>query len=171
MIRIKHFPFVRAASAVICIAVGVAIPSLADNATRDQGVAIAVTGPLVIGFFPPTTQTEMDDADSGFSEAIAHVCFALEDINKCLAALRPTIRLELTRSITLQGAKKSFTIPLATDWQHSIGVILASPDKKPQIVYAEAGPSTLLYLGPDAAAEYFRVPACRVTKLGDRGIA
>jgi hypothetical protein len=164
-------PFVRSVCATICVAVGVAFTSVANDSTESQAVVISVTGPTVIGFFPPTTQAQMDDVDSGFSEGIADVRFALEDINKCLALIRPTIRLELTRSITLKSGKGSFTIPLGTDWQHSIGVILASRDKKPQIVYAEAGPSTLLYLGPDAAAEYFRIPGCKVTKLGDRGIA
>jgi hypothetical protein len=51
--------------------------------TRQGAVTVNVSGPLVLGFFPPFTKAEEQADDGGISEGIAHVQFALEDIAKC----------------------------------------------------------------------------------------
>jgi hypothetical protein len=94
-------------------------------------------------------------------EGLAHVQFALEDIENCLQNKNAVYRLDVTRRITLRDARTVRDIRIPSDWGYSVGLVFAAPGRPPRVVYATAGPGSLTELGPAAAAEYFSAPACR----------
>jgi hypothetical protein len=125
-----------------------------------EGLA-SVSGPTAIGFFPPITEKERDEDDGGLSEGYAHLSFALEDLEKCLGPRKLTVRLKITRSLQVQDGATSYRLEFPADWQHAIGIVLAEPGRKPEVIYATAGPSSLLELAPQAAWKYFSEPKCK----------
>lgn len=133
------------------------LPCLAEEST----VTVTVSGPTIVGFFPPVTQKEIDEDDGGLREGTAHVTFALEDIEKCLAPRKLTVSLEFTRSLLVTDGHKSTKIDFPSDWEHAVGIVLISPGKAPMTVFATAGPSSLLETGPQAAWKYFSEPSCK----------
>lgn len=124
--------------------------------------AISVTGPTVVGFFPPLSQSDFDDPATGASEGLAHVQFALSDTAKCLESISPVVHLELTRTLRLDVGGLPLEIELPRDPGRSFGAFLFDPPREPRAVFATVGPSSLQYFLPNAAADYFDVPACRV---------
>ena len=122
---------------------------------------MVVSGPTVVGFFPPLEQSEFDDPTSGASEALAHLQFALSDVAKCLEPISPEIRLELARHLTFEINGDVTSIELPRERERSFGAYLLKPGASPRAVYAPVGPSALQQLLPDAAAEYFGVAGCR----------
>lgn len=123
---------------------------------------VVVKGPLIVGFFPPVTQAEMEDPNTGTSEGIAHVRFALEDTLKCLKAsgVSATAQLELATTLIVMDKGKTRRILLPTSWPGAAGAYLFMPGKEPQAVFAQAGPSSLVVLVPKAAAHFYAASAC-----------
>jgi hypothetical protein len=145
-------------ASVLLLIVLASLPIRASAQARSD-VVIDVTGPLVIGFFPPFTKTE--ESEDGVIEGLAHMRFALDDIAECIADTSTTYRLDVTRSIVLRDGKRVQRVTLPRDWGHAVGIILVAPGRSRRTVFAPEGPSTLIQLGPAAAAEYFGKPACR----------
>lgn len=124
-------------------------------------VKVIVSGPTVVGFFPPVTQEQIVRGN-GAGEGLAHLNFALSDVAKCLQAKNPSVSLELAHVLVLElgGSEREYELP--SDWAHAVGAYLAAPGREPRVVYAMAGPSSLQFLLPNAAAEYFEEPGCKV---------
>lgn len=122
---------------------------------------VTVSGPAAIGFFPPITQKEKDEDDGGLSEGYSHLAFALEDLEKCLAPRKISLQIKITRSLLVKDGSTSHMFDFPTDWAHAIGIVLADPGREPVVVYATAGPSSLLELAPQAAWKYFSEPHCK----------
>ena len=123
-------------------------------------IRVAIDGATAVGFFPPFTQRELDNDDSSISEGTSHVAFALEDLAKCLAPRKLSASLQMTRTLVLNDGKASHTLRFPDEQGKSVGIVLAAPGKRPLVVYASAGPSSLLWLALDAAAIYFNAPKC-----------
>lgn len=141
------------------------VESAAQDERAAQGaVTVDVKGPVVIGFFPPFTEAEKA-ADAGeIREGLAHLRFALDDIAKCYSDRAATYRLDITRSVTLRDGTQVRRIDIPRDWEHAVGLILVRPGRPARTVFATAGPSTLVVLGPAAAGEYFAASGCREDK-------
>jgi hypothetical protein len=131
---------------------------------RQDGVTVDVKGPFIIGFFPPFTEAERAADDEGISEGLAHLGFALQDIEKCYRNKSASYRIEITRSITLRDGRQTRRISIPADWEHAVGLILVAPGKPARTVFAQDGPSSLTVTGPQAAAEYFGAGGCRGEK-------
>jgi hypothetical protein len=136
------------------------MPSCASHGGGSRPT-IQVTGPVVVGFFPPVTDSEIEN-EPGTREGIAHLQFALSDVARCLQGLPVTVRLELTRVLVFESGGKRTVARIPGDWPQAVGAYLVRPGAAPEVVYAQAGPSSLGILLPNAAAEYFGVPACRI---------
>jgi hypothetical protein len=124
-------------------------------------VTVTVSGPLVIGFFPPYSKEE--ESSDGVIEGLAHVRYAVQDISKCLQRANAVYRLDVTRRVTLRDGMVVRNIAIPSDWGHSVGLIFASAGRPPRVVFATDGPGSLLEAGPAEAAEYFDALACRGT--------
>ena len=121
-------------------------------------VEVAVAGPMAIGFYPPVSDAEIEE-DPGTREGLAHLEFALSDVAKCLKSQGVSVRAELARILVLRVGDTVHRIDLPHE---SVGAYLVVPGREPRVVYATAGPSSLQVLLPNAAAEYFHAPNCKV---------
>ena len=59
---------------------------------------ITLSGPLVLGYFPPVTQAQVD-SDESLASALSHVEFALDDARKCLP--KDSVAVDLAFATTL----------------------------------------------------------------------
>ncbi len=132
-------------------------PEATSMPQAQPNLVVTLKGPTAIGFFPPTTQAEVDADDGGIREGMAHVRFALEDVEKCLAPRKVVIQFEQIRSLTIVDGSKTQQFPFPAD---AIGIVLAAPGKVPEIVYTH-GPSFLIQTAPQAASKYFSEPNCK----------
>jgi hypothetical protein len=132
----------------------------ATSSVESEG-EIVVTGPGAFGFFPPITQQEKDEDDGGLSEGYSHLAFALEDIEECLSPKEITVQIKSTRSLHIKNESRDYEYDFPRDWAHSIGIVLVDLGREPVVVYAEAGPSSLLELGPQAAWKFFSETNCK----------
>lgn len=135
---------------------------LAAASERISDGLIEVNGPVVVGYFPPVTQEELDDPNSGAGEGIAHVRFAVEDTLRCLedSGIKAQGRVKMKDVLEVREGNATKRIKLPTSWPEAAGVYLFSPGKNPRKVPAQAGPSSLEVLVPEAAAEYYGAKAC-----------
>lgn len=124
---------------------------------------VIVNGPVVVGYFPPVTEEEINNPGSGAGEGIAHVRFALEDTLKCLKAsgIEARAQLEMVKALKVTEGTSTKRLALPTTWPEAAGAYLFLPGKPARMVPAQAGPSSLITLVPEAAAEYFGAKACR----------
>ena len=135
------------------------------------GVTIPVTGPLVVGFFPPITGSLLADdpaeiqSDQGMGDDVAHLQFALAEVKRCLGALPVTVRLAATRRIELEDEGKVTTLLIPPDAARDIGAVLVRPGAEPLVVDGREGRATLNLRLAEAAAAYFDAPACRTIRL------
>jgi len=125
---------------------------------------IVVDGPLVVGYFPPVTQEEMDDSDNGAVEGMAHVNFSVEDTLKCLedSGIKAKGQIIMGKVLEFREGNATNHITLPTLWPEAAGVYLFLPGKQPRKVSSQAGPSSLIVLVPEAAAEYFGAKKCSI---------
>jgi hypothetical protein len=157
MSRGSHLVIGAAASLVLLAAASEVLPA----ETEPGVVEVTVAGPMVIGFFPPVSDEEIE-ANPGTREGLAHLEFALSDAAKCLKSLGVSVRGELARVLVLRVAGKERRFDLPHEWERAVGAYLIEPGREPRVVYASAGPSSLQVLLPNAAAEYFGASACKV---------
>lgn len=159
----------RIVLAVVCVAglacgggpyLGAAVGGFVLGIAADPPGTIEVSGPTVVGFFPPVSQAELE-AEPAISEALAHLRFALDDVSDCLASIQPQVHLQLTAELVLSIEGSTRRIPLPVEPERSFGAFLIRPRAEPRSVYSSGGASSLVRLVPAAAAEYFDVPGCR----------
>jgi len=131
--------------------------------TADYSLTVAITGPTVIGFFPPYTQSELDHDDGSINDGMAQVKYALGALYMCLKDQRPQVRFEQTKSLTISDGARSRRIAIPNKPGKTVGIVLVRPGVKPMVVYALTGPSSLQSLALNAAADYFGSPACMPT--------
>lgn len=131
--------------------------SLGETEIADEPVLVRIDGPTIVGFFPPELR---NDESAGAREGRAHVHFALSDVAKCLGDRGANVRLEFARDFLISDGGRTSRIEIRSDFPHAVGAIVARPGAAPRIVYATAGPSSLLWLLAEATADYFEAPAC-----------
>lgn len=118
--------------------------------------SIEVRDPSVIAFVP----SELDGSqDEGSIEAVAHLRFAVEDTIKCLRPKRLTVHFYYADRISLRNGKANDLLQVHQLGQ-GVGAILVEPGRRAQVIYSVEGPSTLLYLLPQAAAKYWGGRSC-----------
>jgi hypothetical protein len=137
--------------------------SAADSAAAVETVEVA--GPMIVAFLPPMTDEQLEH-EAGASESVAHVEFALADAERCLRRRAVEIRrVFATHFVLVQGGHRT-SVRIPGDWPRSVGAYLLDPGRRPCVVYATGGPSSLQILLPHAAGEYFAVPACLDESVG-----
>lgn len=129
-------------------------------ATETPTVEIRVSGPMIVGFFPPISDQELQ-SEPGARAGVAHFEFALTDVAACLKGRGVVVKGERVGTLILKYENKVERIKLPTDWPRAVGAYLLDPQQSPKVVYASAGPSSLAFLLPNAAADYFGVSKCR----------
>lgn len=146
----------------LALLVGLLAAAPAVGQTADaSGPITEVSGPTIIGFAAAEVAADADSLEYA-SEAIAHLQFALANVGECLAELEPTIDQQFSDIVTWEIDGKKASLQLSDDPYEQVGAVLIRPGSDPEIVYASVGPSSLLYFLPNAAAEYFGVPGCKV---------
>ena len=78
-----------------------------------------VTGPVILGFFPPYSESE--EEEDGVIEGLAHVRYALEHIGRCFGGESATYRLDVTKSVTLRDGRRVERIRRLADRSRTIG--------------------------------------------------
>lgn len=150
--------------ALLAIHVGlwITVIAYADDSPR-KTIKVPTDKGMLVGFFPPVNQEEFDDPMSGASEGIAHVRFALEDTKKCLEAsgINVVVELVLANEIEFESTSEKIQVEIPKEWPKSVGIYMLRPNLKPEVVYAQAGPSSLTVLAPETARKYFGATACK----------
>jgi hypothetical protein len=125
---------------------------------------VAVRRATVIAFFPAVTQAQVD-ADEGLASGLSHVEFALDDVNACLRADSADVHLIFGPGVVLRFPGEHLeTVRLGRDT--TIAAVLLAPGRAGRFVFPTAGPSALIPMLGQAAAEYFSRPGC--DPFGDR---
>ena len=122
-------------------------------------VAIRIDRPMVVGFFPNVTQAEID-ADDSLQSAVEHFISALQDTAKCMEASGIPVPAACADRIIFREGNSRSEVSLNELSNESIGCAMLAPNRKPRLVRASAGPSSLILLCPAAASLYFTIPAC-----------
>ena len=119
-------------------------------------VKIQIRERSIFAFVPPEVKGSKEDGDI---EAAAHLGFAIQDTLKCLQPMKPKVKYLYADKIILKNGTNSQFIDVHNLGQ-AVGAVLVEPGKKAQTVYSVDGPSTLIFLLPKAASEYWHVKAC-----------
>jgi len=119
---------------------------------------ISITGPLIVAFLPPFT-AEQSQSDAAV-EAEAHVQFALSDAQRCLGQRPVPIRVVHAKELVVVDSDGRTSLRIPDDWPHAVGAYLFDRGRRPCVVYATGGPSSLQMTLPAAAGEYFSEPGC-----------
>ena len=117
------------------------------------------SSPMLIGFAAPAL---FDSSERGAVEARAHLEFALSDTIACLGLPDLGVEILLQNEVVVHHRGGTATHRLVDDQAgSSVGVVLVGTSRPPMVVFASAGPSSLSFTLPNAAAEYFERDACR----------
>jgi hypothetical protein len=116
-----------------------------------------ISGPTVIAFVPSEVQGQEDD---GSTEGIAHTRFALQDTAKCLGSKKVKFQFLFVDRLVVRNGSKRTTFEVGQLGQ-GFGAVLVEPGRPAKVVYSVDGPSTLQFLLPQAAFEYWHVQACK----------
>ena len=145
---------VRPEIGVLLLAAGVlACACVAAKGTR----VVSVRSPVAIGFFPIVAD---EDRDEGVDSAAEHFTYAVSDMTKCLQKKGIPVQVVEARNVVIENGGKRSVLDLTSVSNESIGCYLVAPNRKPMIVRATAGASSLMVLCPSAASVYFNVPDC-----------
>jgi hypothetical protein len=120
---------------------------------------VRVDRPTVIVFAPP--QWALDSkSDEGTLETIAHVRFAVDDVNRCKGTSRIAVGMVFADrlEVTLDGRRK--VIDLSRKFPDSAGAYLLRPGKKPCAISTPRDTAFLGDLLSQAVGEFFDVPRC-----------
>lgn len=120
---------------------------------------VVIDGPTIIGFFPTVTDKEIE-TDDGINSALEHWEWALENAERCFGPKGVHVQKVFADKLLLESDRETIEVTPAFRAMPGIGYYLASPGKPVQLVSADAGPSSLLYFLPKAAAVYFGAPEC-----------
>ena len=127
--------------------------ALAASVTR----VVSITKPTIVVFLPPNIEHGTDD---GSIEAAAHASYAVSDTLKCLKPKTVRVITVFADRVVLKLGKKRLTKVVAELGQ-GVGAMLTELGREPRVVYATDGPSALVLMLPEAAAEYWQTSACR----------
>jgi len=119
---------------------------------------VTVTRPLVLGYFAPVTQAQVN-TDEGIASALSHVQFALDDARHCLAADSVEVGIVFATSLVVNDRAHRTVLPLAPP-DFPLGAFIFIPGREPQHVAAPAGPSALIGMLGQATARTFNRPGC-----------
>jgi hypothetical protein len=139
-----------------------AASSGAQGIPVSRNAVIHVTKPMIVGFFPPSTDAALQ-TDNGTIEGMAHLSFAIEDALKCIldSGKRVEATIIMASSLVIEQNSERRRIRLSRRWPESVGAYLLAPGKRPRAVVASNYPSLLgETLLPEAAA-YFMADKCR----------
>jgi hypothetical protein len=119
--------------------------------------SVRVTGPTLVAFFPYEFK---DSNDEGAIEGAAHLGFAIEDTIKCLQPKKVKVYFLYADVVVLTGTHVQERFAVHRLGQ-GVGAVLVEPSQKGKVVFSVEGPSTLQFLLPQAAAQYWNAAACR----------
>lgn len=117
---------------------------------------VRITGPTIVAFVPSEFK---DSQEESSIEGSAHLRFAVEDTLKFLKPRQPQVHLLYAEVVSVQNGAASERIA-AHRLGQSVGALLVEPGRKSKVVYSVDGPSTLLYLLPQAAYGYWGAKGC-----------
>jgi hypothetical protein len=148
----------------------VATPVTADHASAlaaakgaskpAKTTVVDVDRPTVIVFAPPRWVVE-SNSDKGAVEMIAHVRFAVEDVNNCKGASPISVRMVFADRLAFSFEGRRTVVDLSRKFPDSAGAYLVRPGRKPCAI---ATPNDTAFLGDllsRAVGEFFDVPGCR----------
>ena len=117
---------------------------------------------LVIGYLPPMTQQELDDVNSGAASAVDHDERAVFETVECLqeSGITALPKTFMGRVVAIQFRNFKKEIKLPVGWPQESGLVFIKPGAEPLVIPSQAGPSSLLFLGPDGASQYFADRDC-----------
>jgi hypothetical protein len=126
---------------------------------RVRTITVKVRGPTVVVFLPPSWGVAAK-TDGGAREMVAHVRFAVGDVNKCRGPARIAVRMVFADRLALTLDGQRSVIDLAAKHPDSAGAYLFKPGKKPCAV---STPHDTAFLGDtvsQAVGEFFQVSEC-----------
>lgn len=125
----------------------------------DDADVIQVTRPMLIGFFPEVSEAQLNEIQ-GAASALDHWSYALQKTEQCLGGTDVKVSHVRASLLKIENGNALDQLDLSEPSNNTIGCYLAAPGRAPVVVYASAGPSSLLVLCPAAASGYFEVPSC-----------
>jgi hypothetical protein len=128
------------------------------RAAADTTMLVDIDRPTVIGFFPPAKDS-IEAEESGYSEGVAHVGFALEDARTCLGPESSTVVLVVDTAVRLRQTGRIDTLHFSRVDSLSYGAYLLAPGRDELLVHARA-PSALNHAVTESLPTYFRRPPC-----------
>ncbi|MBL8984111.1 MAG: hypothetical protein JNL26_18135 [Gemmatimonadetes bacterium] len=124
----------------------------------DTTALVVVNGATAIGFFPPPLDSA-EAEESGYSEGLAHVGFALADARACLSRDSLQTVLIVDTAVRVHNRGQVDTLHFSRVDSLSYGIYLIAPGRTPQLINA-LGPSALSPAVTEALGAYLRRPAC-----------
>jgi hypothetical protein len=122
-------------------------------------VVVEVHRPTVIVFMP--SQWALDaKSDEGAVEEIAHVRFAVDDVNKCKGTTAIAVRMVFADRLALSLAGHRTVIDLSRKFPDSAGAYLLKLGKKPRALATPKDTAGLGDILSRAVGEFFDVPGC-----------
>lgn len=117
---------------------------------------------LVIGYLPPMSQQELNDESTGAASAVDHVEWAVFETVKCLqkSGITALPKSFMGRVVVIQFKRFKKEVKLPVGWPQESGLVLVKPGTEPLVIPSQAGPSSLLVLGPEGASRYFDARDC-----------
>jgi hypothetical protein len=130
-----------------------------NPSTRVRTTTLHVRAPTVIVFVPPSWGMAAK-ANEGEREMIAHIRFAVGDVNKCKGLARIAVRMVFADqlAVTLDGQRT--VIDLAGKFPDSAGAYLFKPGKKPCAIATSDDTAFLGTKLSQAVGEFFEVSEC-----------
>jgi hypothetical protein len=160
---------VRRTSASILTTLVVAVTIVATRTTalaakdsasrRGKTTVVEVHRPTVIVFMP--SQWALDaKSDEGAVEMIAHVRFAVDDVNKCRGTTAIAVRMVFADRLALSLDGHRTVIDLSRKFPDSAGAYLLKVGKKPRTLATPKDTAGLEDILSRAVGEFFDVPGC-----------
>lgn len=133
-------------------------PMSAKSKRRTTAV-VQVHGPTVVVFAPPRWELEAE-RDPGAVEELAHVRFAVADVNSCKGTTALTVLLVFASRLALRLDGRRTVIDLSRKFPDSPGAYLLKPGKKPRALVTPNDAAGLGDILSRAVGEFFGVPGC-----------
>jgi hypothetical protein len=128
-------------------------------AKRAKTTVVEVHQPTVIVFAPP--QWELDaKSDKGAVEMIAHVRFAVDDVNKCKGPNAITVRMVFADRLDLTLDGQHMAIDLSRTFPDSAGAYLLKSGKKPLAIATPKDTAGLGDILTRAVGGFFDILGC-----------
>ena len=106
-------------------------------------------------------------SDQGAVEKIAHVRFAVDDVNRCKGATRIAIRMVFADRLALTLDGRRTAIDLSHKFPDSAGAYLLRSGKKPCAIATPNDTASLGDILSEAVGEFFEVPGCLQKGISD----